>query len=54
LISGNLARSDAVEQMIEQRRRNILPPNLRHSSVDRKSRGQSLRGPLLVPLRRSR
>src|SRR6266581_3611846 len=39
LIGRNFPFSDSIEQMIQQRRRKVLPPNLRHLVGDRKSRG---------------
>src|SRR5437762_7458049 len=39
LISRNFPFSDSIEQMIQQCRRKVLPPNLRHLVGDRRSRG---------------
>jgi len=34
LIWGNLALCNSIEQMIQERRRNVLPPDIRHVVVD--------------------
>src|SRR5438093_178614 len=39
LISRNFPFSDSIEQMIQQCRRKVWPPNLRHLVGDRRSRG---------------
>jgi hypothetical protein len=39
LISRDFALRDSIEQMIQQCRRKILPPNLRRFVADRRSRG---------------
>ena len=39
LIGRNLALCNSIEQMIQQCRRNVLPPDLRHVVADRRNRG---------------